>query len=333
MNYLKKYWYLVVIVVIGAGVMITATTRHKPRYPQQAQPPVAENPQATDIPATTIVSESGVIPTNATVVFKENTGDKTMTAVYLKDNIDGREIYFATLPNIRKSYHPAEYHNGHIYILLRTGGDSGYETDPDWTDELWRYDVYGKREKIFSARGLDFRVSDDESLIAVKANENYFILNSNGVTLKSFQKNEIVISSENYDALQFNFLSWAPNIIWLNVTFGPSLVGLTKINTVTFSVMKYDLLGKIYNGPDYSLNVANEKLAVSSYPAIFDVDSAQEFEQSKKNVDLIIYDLNTQKQTRITSSRAKKFEPKWTNEMTLEYNDPISEGRLTYRFQ
>ncbi len=45
MNYLKKYWYIVVLIVIGIGAMIAVIIQNN-----QPQPPIAENSQATNTP-------------------------------------------------------------------------------------------------------------------------------------------------------------------------------------------------------------------------------------------------------------------------------------------
>ena len=69
MSYLKKYWYIFILIVIGAVTVIAAMTRNKPYHPQQTQPSIAENPQATDTtpvitPSTTAVIMSDVNTSN-----------------------------------------------------------------------------------------------------------------------------------------------------------------------------------------------------------------------------------------------------------------------------
>jgi hypothetical protein len=75
--------------------------------------------------------------------------------------------------------------------------------------------------------------------------------------------------------------------------------------------------------------VYKEKIAFSDYPAMYDVDSAQEYERSGAKVNLVVYDLKTKAQEQIATSITKKFEPKWIDENTLEYNNPNGTGRLT----
>lgn len=72
------------------------------------------------------------------------------------------------------------------------------------------------------------------------------------------------------------FLAWGPNVIWLVNTFGPSLTGLAKINTLNYAVTKYDILEQA--GTEFEINVYKEKIAFSSFPAMFDEDSWKEYE-------------------------------------------------------
>jgi hypothetical protein len=264
---------------------------------------------------------------NYSVVVKENSSDKTKTDVFLKDPKTGQETFFITLSDIyRGHYHNTEYHNGNLYIIHRTGGDSGYQTNPNWTDELWRYNQQKQGQKLYSVRGLDFRVSDDEKMIAIVTNEEFTLLNNSGGKIKTFQSSEVVVNPQN--SPMFGFLAWGTNSIWIDNTFGPSLAGLVKIDTQTYSITKYDLSG-LPAGPEFVINVCKEKIAFSNYPAMFDVDTVQEYERSGAKVNLVVYDLKSKTQQIIATSITKKFEPKWLDENTLEYNNPNGTGRIT----
>ncbi|HBO60109.1 TPA: hypothetical protein DD449_00275 [Candidatus Berkelbacteria bacterium] len=264
---------------------------------------------------------------NYSVVVKESPNDKTKTDVYLKDSKNNQETLYITLSDIyRNHYHNAEYHNGNLYIIHRTGGDLGYQTNPNWTDELWRYNQQEQGQKLYSVRGLDFRVSDDEKMIAIITNEEFNLLNNNGSKIKTFQSNEVI--SDLQGSPMFGFFAWGLNAIWLDNTLGSSLTGIVKINTSNYDVTKYDLSG-LPAGPEFIINVYKEKIAFSNFPAMFDVDSAQEYERSGMKVNLIVYDLSSKSQQIIATSVTKKFEPKWLDESTLEYNNPDGTGRIT----
>jgi hypothetical protein len=260
------------------------------------------------------------------VVLKENPQDRNKTDVYLKNFDSGTEELFMTIADVQthdEHYHSNEYHNCNIYLIKRVGYDS--YTDETWTDELWRYDSQKKGTKLYSTKGIDFRVNVDESLIAIITNETFILLDNSGKTLKSFQSAEVIADSK--ASPMFGFLIWGQNAIWLDNTFGPSLTGLAKIDTKAYAVTKYDLTD-LPAGPEFTINVYSEKLAFSNYPALFDVDSAEHYENSDAKVNLQVYDLNTQKQQLIATSITKRFKPKWIDKNTLEYNDPNSESRV-----
>ena len=264
---------------------------------------------------------------NYDVIIKENPNEKTKTDVYLKDPKTDQETFYITLSDIyRRHYHSAEYHNGNLYIIHRTGGDDDYQINPNWTDELWRYNQQKQGQKLYSVRGLDFRVSDDEKMIAIITNEEFTLLNNSGDKIKTFQSSEVIVNPQNSPT--FGFLAWGTNSIWLKNTFGSSLRGLVKIDTQTYSITKYDLSG-LPAGPEFTINVYKEKIAFSNYPAIFDDYGEREYKRTGAKVNLVVYDLKTKAQQQIATSITKEFEPKWIDENTLEYNNPNGTGRLT----
>lgn len=320
-----KIIIVVLIVLLVAGVCVAGFYIYKSKtVSKNGQTTPMGNSITTPEPTASKPAEQSI---NYGVVVKENPNDKTKTDVYLKDPKTAQETFYVTLSDIyRGHYHNAEYHNGNLYIIHRTGGDSGYQTNPNWTDELWRYNQQKQGQKLYSVRGLDFRVSDDEKMIAIVTNEEFNLLNNSGIKIKTFQSSEVVANPQN--SPMFGFLAWGTNSIWIDNTIGPSLTGLAKIDTQTYSITKYDLSG-LPAGPEFTINVYKEKIAFSNYPAMFDVDSAQEYERSGAKVNLVVYDLKTKAQQQIATSITKKFEPKWIDENTLEYNNPNGTGRLT----
>lgn len=259
------------------------------------------------------------------VILKENPQDSYKTDVYLKNIDSGNEELYMTLADVvtqEEHYHSNEYHNGNIYLIKRIGYD-GYP-DETWSDELWRYNLQKEGTRLYSTKGIDFRVNEGESLIAIITNEELKLLNNNGKLLKSFQSAEVIANPQ--DSPMFGFLAWGQNAVWLDNTFGPSLMGLAKVDTNTYAVTKYNLQD-LPAGPEFTINVYSEKLAFSNYPALFDVDSAREYEESGAKVNLQIYDLMTNEHQQIATSITKRFDPKWVNRNTLEYNDPNSDSR------
>lgn len=316
----------VLIILLIASVSVAGFYVYKNKTAiKNEQITTTENLSTTPEPTASNQNEQASI--NYSVVVKENPTDKTKSDIYLKDSKTGQETFYITLSDIaRGHYHNAEYHNGNLYTLHRTGGNTGYQTNPNWTDELWRYNQQKQGQKLYSVRGLDFRVSDDEKMIAIITNEEFNLLNNSGNKIKTFQSSEVVTNPQN--SPRFGFLAWGPNIIWLDNTLGPSLTGLAKINTTNYMVIKYDL-SELLAGPEFTINVYKEKIAFSNYPAMFDVDSVQEYKRSGSKVNLIVYDLNSKSQQTIATSITKKFESKWLDESTLEYNNPNGTDRIT----
>lgn len=67
----------------------------------------------------------------------------------------------------RDHYHAAEFHDGDLYVIVRPGGADAYVKNPNWTDELWKYPATGPAVKIYSAKGIDFRVSSEAKRIVI----------------------------------------------------------------------------------------------------------------------------------------------------------------------
>jgi hypothetical protein len=290
--------------------------------------PTTPSAAVSDTPspeAATVVTAVPSIPYN--VIVNENPSDGTKSDIYVKNSITGEETFFITLTDIyRAHYHNAEYHNGNLYIIQRTGGDDGYLNDPNWTDELWRYNQQNQGQLLFSLRGLDFRISADEQLILINSNEKTYILNNSGDGIKTFQNNEVSVDPN--IQLSVNFLAWGPNAIWLSNLGGATLSGAVKVDTRAYSVTKYSLSG-LGIGREYAFNPDREIIAFSDYPIYFDAENAQTYENSGKTVHLTVYDLITKTQHPIATSITKLFAPEWIDANTLAYDDPGGTGRLT----
>ncbi len=72
------------------------------------------------------------------------------------------------------------------------------------------------------------------------------------------------------------------------------------------------------------------KSSYSDYPAMFDAQSAEEFEESQQPVTLSVYDFDGQSTQEIATSVAKPFNPIWLDDSSIECNDPGGEGRIVY---
>lgn len=261
------------------------------------------------------------------VVLLENLKDSSDTDVYIKNVETGEEKFFRTIRDVyRDRVRPAEYHDGILYIIRRIGYD-GYP-DEDWTDELWKYDEGEEGTKIYSAKGLGFRVSPNGEMIAIGATEDILFVDTDGNVLKEYSSEELIPTDA--EDLSINLLDWSDDSksLWgdLSLTAFPSF--FFSIDTGAWVLNQYDVSSSNLSIGEGRLNYNNGKLAFSDYPVMFDEYAYEEFMDSGREVTLKVYDLNTKELIKIATSITKEFEPEWVEDNLLEYNDPEGSGRL-----
>jgi hypothetical protein len=267
------------------------------------------------------------------VVAKENPDDKTKTDLYVKNSLTGESTFFITLTDVyRGHYHVGEFHHGNLYVIRRPGGENAFETNPDWTDELWQCDSQKQCRKVFSGRGLDFRVSDDERTILVLSEKSFQIFDFARDRVKGIPFADLSVSPEMDLGIGFtdagnNPIDWSVNSIWLTNYGGPTLDGLVQIDPQTFGITKFSLIGM--GVTEYAFRAKTKKIAFSNRRVLLDTDSMQKYLQSGEKVNLTVYDLTTHALLQIATSITKPFAPKWIDDHTLEYDDPGGAGRVT----
>ncbi len=267
-----------------------------------------------------------------TVIVKDNPNDNTLTNIYLKEEGQDYEILYGILSEVYSDhYHTAEFHNGNLYIIHRTGGNQGYVNNPNWKDELWRYNQKGEKEKLYSSRGLDFRVANDESIISAESDNNLVVIDKAGNILKTFNGDDLVTTIENKNpSIQIERVS--SEYIWLDQHFGPTTIGLTKIDLTNYEVKKFDL-SKLTIGIEFALNTERELIAFTNYPAIFDEEGLNKFLSSQSEINLTLYYLNNKIEQIIATYVTKQFSPMWIDKNTLEYNNSAGDGKLLYSLE
>lgn len=281
---------------------------------------------------------SGMAAVGFTVVMKENAADKTRDDIFLVDQ-EGKETLFTTTNNVnRNHYHVAEYHNGNIYLLKRTGFVDGKPVDENWTDELWKFDESKRETKLFSAKGLDFRIATDEKHGAIFFADpsqqgilDIAMLDKKGAVVKTL--NSASLGLAKYDLFIFP-LFWAGDTLWFTAGNGPAISIVNKIDAnKDFSLKTYDVSALPVQGLEFTLNPDKEIIAFSDFPVLFDKETADKFTASKKTVTLFTYDLDSKEKETIATSLAKPFQPAWFDPDTLEYNDPNGETRIVKEFE
>ncbi|MBI2843733.1 MAG: hypothetical protein HYX78_10070 [Armatimonadetes bacterium] len=269
------------------------------------------------------------------VFIKTNPKNRAMSDVFLKDYKTGKVTKLVTVRDVNIHYHPAEYHNGHLYIIRRPGGKEVHVTNPNWTDELWRYTQNGRGTKLWSSKGFDFRVRDDEGMIAVLSHSGQvqglprstlYLLNRDRKPIKIFRAEQLVKTD-------ISFERWYGRFLWLKDQEEMDISGFVRLDSDSMTIKKYDLSRLRLSAEDYSLNTKSLQLVYSDYPVLLDIYDGQDFEKNKTPVNLYWYDLQTKHRRFIARTIAKRFDPKWVDSSTLEYNNPRGKGRIRKRIR
>lgn len=159
----------------------------------------------------------------------------------------------------------------------------------------------------------------DGSIIK-KISQNNDLLKNNELP-KYYQSGTVYL---NFASNSFK-LDWDTRYIWFYNVMGPAYLGLVKIDSQTSNIKKYNL-SKLPIGSELAFNLFTEKLAYSTYPAMFDVESQAAFDKSSTQVKLDVYDLNKKAIRHIGISIAKKFTPKWIDKHTLDFATGAGDG-------
>lgn len=309
--------------LLAATAVATEIPTPAPTLPA---PVVSSNEVATSQPAVTAAAPAAYV-----VLPKANAQNPLLTDIFIRNEATGEETLWGSLENVYKEhYHAGEYHNGHLYIIHRLGYD-GYP-DEEWTDELWRYENPTSGRVLFSQQGLDFRVAPTESYAAVAFGTPpdarlFFVDVATATVAKEFAPADVGGGDFYYF---LDPVAWTADgtTYWGKQTITVATLAFFKIQPGSWTVNNYDVVELAMS--EKQLNPNTGRVVFSDYPAMFDVDSVTQFEASKAAVTLFVYDLNSQALQTIATSEAKKFEPNWLNDQTIEYNDPLTGGRTTF---
>lgn len=262
------------------------------------------------------------------VVLKPVEGKLVATDVYLKNSATGKMTKFLTINDAyRDHYHSAEYRSGYVYVIKRQGQTNAFDLSEAYTDELWRYSADGEGKKLWSNPGLDFRVNNDGSRIALigsadkTSNSRLFIIKADGTRVKDYIKQDLGV-------VDMRFGGWVGSDLWIKEQETIDIYSLVRIDTKTLETERYDLSKLGLTIADYSFNAQSMILAYSDYPVFFDTFGQEDFEKAKTPVKLYVYDLKTGKRNEIVQSVAEPFNPEWVDKATLLFNNPQGKGKV-----
>lgn len=251
---------------------------------------------------------------NADLLLKNKTTDEIKKLLSLTDCFSGH-------------YHFKESHNGNVYLIRRIG-----DTETDyWTDELWRYSLDNTVTKLYTMKGLDFRVSPNEAFIAAQEYANRLtILDADGQLLKDYTNEELTYVNFNESTFT-EFLKWSDDssTFW-GCLSTPIPLYLFEIQTSNWEVIGYDL-SELPVGDEHDLNPNSQLYVFSNLPMILDVYSWDELVASKKEINLYLYNLQTKELQILDTSIAKAFKPVWVGSDKIEYDDPNIDNRITIK--
>lgn len=248
------------------------------------------------------------------------------TEVVVKNQQTGRVVFSLTVPDVYTGhYHNSEYQAGSLYVIRRVGSGS------DWLDELWRYDAAGQEQKLYAARGLDFRTAPGGQLVAASSGASLSFVDAGGRLVREFPLEQLS-SNPRPEVEEIDVHLWSADgaAFWGRVKIIGRPQTLFRVEPATWQVSRADVSG-LPMFWDEALNPNTGQLAYSDHPALISEESAEQFKQSNQPVTLFLYDFYRQSQAAIATAAATAFRPEWLDDDTLAYDDPAGGGRVIQR--
>ena len=202
-------------------------------------------------------------------------------------------------------YHFSESHGDKVCFIIQ----KDYGISDNSTDELWRYDASGKGKKLYAKKGLDFRVNNDNTQIAIIGYKKLVFLDADGKITKEIEKNEL--NSELTDDVYIEPIGWAKNgqNLWVKISFTTDVYYFIKINIKTWEISSFE--NTLPFQGEYILNIETGWIAYSDYPKFYDVDSRNEFQQTDEIISLNLYNLYTKETIEVDKAKTNQFKPEW----------------------
>lgn len=267
-------------------------------------------------PPTNIIIEADK---NYKIILKQDTNN--LIDFYLVDNEDNEALYLDDINLYYNHYHPVEFINNNLYYITRL------DTKNKPVDELWHYNDQQQSQKIFTGLGTDFRVSPDNNYIAIIDNRKIYFWNNQNNTLeeKKYTLNDIIDNNLPDESLYYDitFENWTKDsqIIWIIANSGVSPHYITSINKNTSEININNISNLNINSSDFAFNPNNKTIIYSDYPALFDLETLEEFKNSDTIVNIYEYSLKNQKNKLINSTNSKKHNKELFNSFLQKNND------------
>jgi hypothetical protein len=273
-------------------------------------------------------------------------GESDETVLCVKTLVSEIKVFCLTLADVaRNHYHPAEYHDGVLYVLKDVTDDE--RPGAAQTEELWAYTGPNEGQKLCEDPGLgSFRAAPDNRYVAVVGGpprESLRFLDPEGETVRTFTAEELMIADPKVRDSREPHLgleAWADDgsAFWIHYHAGPSPQAFVEIDVESWMTTTYDV-SDLTIPAEYALNPDTGRMAYSDCPAIYDAPAAEAFAESDQEVTLSVYDLDAETGQDLATVEARHFNresiasrcfnPKWVDGRTVAYDGPGNEGRIT----
>lgn len=201
----------------------------------------------------------------------------------------------------------------------------------EYKEEVIKFDSEGNKILIYEGKNVEISASPDGEYFIIIENPYFLDRNSESDrNLKILDRNDKVVFDEVIDSKMDTDLEpygWNGNEFWAVLRFVAGRPEILILNTETH---EFEVKENKADYNDLDINMKNGWICYSDFPLFFDIDSYNEFKDSKKEVNLYLYNIFTDEKKLIATSISKEFSPEWVDEYTFEYDDPDSDQRLRY---
>jgi hypothetical protein len=258
----------------------------------------------------------------------------------VKELSTGRIVFQVESADLEQNhYHCCEYIHGNLYVIKMTRDYSA--GSGEWTRELWRFPSEGAAQKLYEAQELDFRVSPQGNLIAVRHDKKLVFLEPSGKIVHDTDFGEMIkdIDCEKLEGPvdpRFRMWKWSKNgsEFWGSIDCLYVIPRFFRIDLPSWKLTTYrgtttaKGVDKGWHSSDIDLDPDSRKVAFSDHPFVFDETTDEEIRKSRKKFHLFVHDLETGHVQRIATSVAKEFDPQWVDAYFLEYDDSSRKNRF-----
>lgn len=244
------------------------------------------------------------------VTVRPDPDHKGIYNVFVRDTVaEKRELVLTSNAIVATHPHPAEYHKGHLYVLLRNKKNM----------ELWKYNA--KKTLLATGAMLSFRVSSDDQYCVVTDGKVLSIITRSGKQTLSYKK--FLGRSEIGTATGITLIKWSANdqYLWGAVQTGKQTTSLWAFDRNTWKIERYPVRALGIQS-EYALHTETLRILYTT-PATPD----------KRKLSLRWYDLQKNIGGEIISANVSYYAPRWIDKHNLDFVPPSRQKRVLYNVQ